>query len=169
MAPRQGPAATSGQLPPGFSGRGSLRCFTGSSPSSPAPPLSATWLRETQGDDCCEAQAILPHPQCGRPSPTNTTATSNTNTTITCSTFTTYTIDTIDTIATTTYTASTFTTTRSSPGLAQNSDSGLGGGGAPICSTLTACSTYTIVTIATTTYNASIFTTTPRPPLTANS
>jgi hypothetical protein len=53
--------------------------------------------------------------------------------------------------------------------LAQNSDSGLGGGGAPICSTLTACSTYTIVTIATTTYNASIFTTTPRPPLTANS
>merc|ERR1712012_1119486 len=60
------------------------------------------------------------------------------------------------------------TTTRSPPGLAHNSDSGLGGGGAPIPPTLTACSTYTIVTIATTTYNASIFTTTPRPPLTAH-
>merc|ERR1712115_737671 len=103
----KGPPQPAGSCPPGFSGRGSLRCFTRSSPSSPAPPLSATWLREAQGDDCCEAQAILPHPQCGRPSPTNTTANSNTNTNITCSTFTTYTIDTIDTIATTTYTAST--------------------------------------------------------------
>merc|ERR1711952_73864 len=109
--------------PPGLSGRGSLRCFTGSSPSSPAPPLSATWLREAQGGDCREAQAILPHPQCGRPSPTNTTATSNTNTTITCSTFTTATSPTTSTTATAT------TTTRSSPGLAQNSDLGLGGGG----------------------------------------
>ena len=67
--------------------------------------------------------AILPHPQCGRPSHTNTTTTSinNTNTTITCSTFTTsstfttYTIDTIDTIATTTYNASIFTTTPRPP------------------------------------------------------
>merc|ERR1711936_1032028 len=78
----------------------------GSTTPSPAPSLSDTCFWEAESDDRGEARcANLPHPQCGRPSPTNTTATSNTNTTITCSTFTTYTIDTINTIATTTYTA----------------------------------------------------------------
>ena len=107
-----------------------------SSLSSPAPSLSATCFWEAESDDRGEARcANLPHPQCGRPSPTNTTTTTITNTTITCSTLTTcpiFTTYTIDTIATTTYTAPILTTTRRPPGLAQRADAGLRGGGTPI-------------------------------------
>jgi len=90
-------------------------------PDPPRPLQLHPCFWEAESDDRGEARcANLPHPQCGRPSPTNTTTTI-TNTTITCSTLTTcstFTTYTIDTIATTTYTAPILTTTQRPPGLA---------------------------------------------------